>query len=162
VNFQHVVCSERIVETGVTGPQFCRSAPNQHPQGCPIDAFASRGNGTHVMGDDLFKARDFAKARRMTDLKHMRTKPECRYIAPKILHSRQRQGGVYHAPEQRKNKLSNWTHTYTIGIALMAVYTATEKSPWWLAKAIYLRYGAQLQRRNLCAGSRHITLSNPP
>jgi hypothetical protein len=30
------------------------------------------------------------------------------------------------------------------------MYTTTEKSPWWLAKAMCLQYGAQLQRCNLC------------
>jgi hypothetical protein len=42
------------------------------------------------------------------------------------------------------------------------VYTPTEKSSWWLAKAICLQYDAQLQKSTLCSGSRQITLSNAP
>jgi hypothetical protein len=49
-----------------------------------------------------------------------------------------------------------------VQIPVGLLYTPTEKSAWWLAKAIWLQYGAQLQTSTLRCGSRQLTLSNAP
>jgi hypothetical protein len=46
VSFQEVVHSDRTGETGVTRLQHSPEGPNEHPQECPFDAAASRGDGS--------------------------------------------------------------------------------------------------------------------
>src|SRR5690606_35100653 len=45
VTFKQVVHSDRTEGTGVIIRQIRSEGPNEHPQECPVDAPASRGNG---------------------------------------------------------------------------------------------------------------------
>ena len=46
MTFKQVVHSDRTEETGVIRRQIRSEGPNEHPQECPVDAPASRGNGS--------------------------------------------------------------------------------------------------------------------
>jgi putative transposase len=55
VTFHQIVHSGRIMETGVTLPQFSRIAPNEHPRECPTDPLRREEMAIAVLGGRLSK-----------------------------------------------------------------------------------------------------------
>lgn len=53
MTFKQVVHSDRTEETGVTRLQVRPEGPIEHPQECPSDAAASRGNGAVGAGSRI-------------------------------------------------------------------------------------------------------------